>query len=424
MGKIKMVITRLVGTCVLFVTAATCGRAADIWDLPALWTPPPMRWVDQTSPIRSLTFQNESYRGQPTDVFAFYATPGTISGDPSQDHDLPAVVLLHGGGGTAFAEWVTLWANRGYAAIAIDLCGNRPSDPRWDSEANRLILSRTNGRVDRKRLERAGPPEGAVSKFQNVGGDVHDDWQYHAVAAAIRAHSLVRSFPEVDAERTAVTGISWGGYLTCLVASIDDRFKAAVPVYGCGFLHDSESVQRGQIDALSDSQRQQWINEYDPSAWLSKCRVPMLFVNGTNDKHYPLRAYARTVKLVAGDRVIRIEPNMRHSHPAGWAPKEIGWFIDQHLRGGTPLAQLGPLENEGGVASATVTTASPIEVAQLHYTSDGGPLVNRVWKSVPATVENHRVRADTPEDATVWMLAVTDRRGAMVSTSVAFRHRP
>ena len=27
---------------------------------------------------------------------------------------------------------------------------------------------------------------------------------------------------------TAVTGISWGGYTTCLVASLDDRFKAAV----------------------------------------------------------------------------------------------------------------------------------------------------------------------------------------------------
>jgi len=29
-----------------------------------------------------------------------------------------------------------------------------------------------------------------------------------------------------------VTGISWGGYLTCIVAGIDDRLKAAVPVYG------------------------------------------------------------------------------------------------------------------------------------------------------------------------------------------------
>ncbi len=115
---------------------------------------------------------------------------------------------------------------------------------------------------------------------------------------------------------------------------------------------------------------------------------------------------------------------MRHSHPAGWAPEEIGWFVDQHLRGDTPLAQLGPLENKGSVASATVTTESPIEAAELHYTSDGGPLVNRVWTSVPATVENRRVWADIPDDATIWMLAVTDRRGAMVSTSVAFRDRP
>ena len=33
--------------------------------------------------------------------------------------------------------------------------------------------------------------------------------------------------------------ISWGGYLTCIVAGLDNRFKAAVPVYGYGFLHEN-----------------------------------------------------------------------------------------------------------------------------------------------------------------------------------------
>ena len=64
-------------------------------------------------------------------------------------------------------------------------------------------------------------------------------WTYHAVAAVIRGHSLLLAQKEVDPQRIGLTGISWGGYLTCIVAGLDDRLKVAVPVYGCGFLHEN-----------------------------------------------------------------------------------------------------------------------------------------------------------------------------------------
>ena len=57
---------------------------------------------------------------------------------------------------------------------------------------------------------------------------IQDMWSYHAVAAVVRGHSLLRSLPNVDAERIGVTGISWGGYLTCIVAGVADRFRHAV----------------------------------------------------------------------------------------------------------------------------------------------------------------------------------------------------
>lgn len=403
----------------LLVCLSNCG-AEGPFIVEAYQQVPAYRWIDDSSPIRSFLLESEPYHGQPTEVFGFYATPGSLIGDVSQDKDLPAVVLLHGGGGTAFAEWVKLWAERGYAAIAVDLCGNRPAAPKMNAATGELIGDLREQSKDRRRLKRGGPPEGAESKFKNVGGDVTDDWQYHAVAAAMRAHSLIRSFPEVDAERTAVTGISWGGYLTCLVASLDDRFKAAVPVYGCGFLYDGESVQRPQIDALSDDQRRQWIRDYEPSAWLGQCRVPILFVNGTNDKHYPLTSYARTYDLVPGDRTLRIEVKMRHGHPPGWEPKEIGLFIDHYLRGGDPLAKLGEIKMQGKRATASYDAAVPITKAQLHYTTDSGPLVDRTWTSIDANVADKFVSAEVPDDATIWMLSVTDSRDAMVSTGVMF----
>lgn len=53
--------------------------------------------------------------------------------------------------------------------------------------------------------------------FDKVADPVQDQWTYHAVAAAVRGHSLLRSFPGVDANRIGVTGISWGGYLTAVL---------------------------------------------------------------------------------------------------------------------------------------------------------------------------------------------------------------
>lgn len=403
----------------LFVSFSTQVSAAEPWPLEKLSSPPAMKWLDDSSPIRSLTYENEKFKGQTTDVFAFYATPGTISGDASKDKNLPAVVLIHGGGGTAFSQWVWLWAKRGYAAIAMDLSGRRPPAPKFDPETGELVsgFSRPG---DRTRLERGGPEHGRTEKFTNAGGDPTDDWQNHSVPAVIRAHSLIRSFKEVDPERTAVTGISWGGYMTCLAASVDHRFKAAVPVYGCGFLYEGESVQRSAIDQLSEEQRQFWIETYDPSAWLPKCLVPILFVNGTNDIHYTLPSYSRSFGLVKGPKQIRIEVKMRHSHQAGWAPKEIDRFIDHHLLGNPPLPQLGKPENQDGSAVASAVSKTGIKSAKLHFTTDTGRLAERDWSSVPAKIEAGKISAPIPDKATIWLLSVTDSEDAMVSTDVVF----
>ena len=111
---------------------------------------------------------------------------------------------------------------------------------------------------------------------------------------------------------------------------------------------------------------------------------------------------------------------MRHSHVHGWAPSEIGLFIDQHLRAGTPLPQLGKPECIDGRATATYSTTLPIKRSQFHFTNDSGPLVQRRWKSVDAALDEQRISAQVPHDATIWMLSVTDTRDAMITTGVVF----
>ena len=125
----------LLSACVAGAGSPTPGRDAATtypaallpetapWDLEALSAPPDYEWLDRESDVWSLLYRGEPYGGKETSVFAYYATPGTLAGEDAAGKPLPAVVLVHGGGGTAFNEWARLWAKRGYAAIAMDLAG-------------------------------------------------------------------------------------------------------------------------------------------------------------------------------------------------------------------------------------------------------------------------------------------------------------
>jgi len=260
-----------------------------------------------------------------------------------------------------------------------------------------------------------------LQKFDCIGGPVEDDWPYHAVANVMKAHTLLRQMPGVDPERTAVTGIIWGGYTTCLAASLDDRFKAAVPVYGCGFLYEGESVQKPSIDKLGD-RREAWIAAYDPSSHLGKCTVPTFWVNGTHDIHYPLDSHARSAALVKGPRTYRIQPRMAHGHQPGWAPVEIGIYVDSILKGGVPLPVVGEMNVHAETVTVPFTSETKLVKAELFYTAADGKRSDREWKSIAARREDGKaVAKGLPADANTWLMTLTDERGAMVTSAVRMR---
>lgn len=405
----------IVGTLVSFAAADESIRyspklpATTPWDLHELSKTPEFAWQDIKSSVRSLSYAGESYQGKPTRVFAYYATPGSLNTNILLDRNLPAVVLVHGGGGTAFREWAELWAQRGYAAIAMDLAGYRPHEG-----------VNQHQREHRTRLAEGGPDQGDDEKFGSIDKKADQQWPYHAVANVIRAHSLIRSFPEVDAERTAVTGISWGGYLTCIVSGLDNRFKAAVPVYGCGFLHEN-SAWIDRLGKMSTEQRKRWVTLWDPSQYLPAVSMPILFVNGTNDFAYPLDSYMKSIAAVPGSKELCITVKMPHGHPPGWAPQEIGLFIDHHLRGQPPLATVASPSITAGKATATYAAEVPLAKAEIHFTTDTKPINQRDWQSIPATIIDGAISVDAPPaETTAWFFTVADMRGAVASSIVQF----
>ena len=259
-----------------------------------------------------------------------------------------------------------------------------------------------------------------MNKFDTIGEPVQNQWTYHAVANVILAHSLIRSFEEVDSGRTAVTGISWGGYLTCIVAGLDNRFKAAVPVYGCGFLHEN-STWLNEFARMKPEQKDKWVQLWDPSMYIGSASMPVFFVNGTNDFAYPLDSYAKTYGQVRGGRNIRITVNMPHGHPQGWAPEEIGLFVDEHLKNGIPLPKMLSPRRTVNRIHAGVKSKTKLVSGTLHYTTGNGPVNKRQWGEISGRFEGSSfVTALPPEDTTIWFLTVTDERGAVVSSELVF----
>lgn len=349
--------------------------------------------------VKSFFFEGPTYQGKPTRVFAYYGAPPKDEKDPGKR--FPAMVLIHGGGGTAFDRWVKVWNARGYAAIAMDLCGCVPvgSYGKW------------------QRHDQGGPP-GWDASFGQLETPVQDQWTHQAVSSVALAHSLIRSYPEVDPDRIGVTGISWGGYLTSIVAGVDSRFQLAVPVYGCGFLGDN-SVWVPQFEKLGKEKANLWLTQWDPSQYLPQAKMPILWVNGTNDFAYPMDSWQKSYRLSQGTRSLCLRIRMPHGHgPVGENPEEIHIFANQILRKEKPLAKIVDQGQSATEAWATFQAEVPIVKAELSFTRDTGRWQDRKWEQVPAEIDAAAkgVVAKIPADAKVFYINLFDQRDCVIST--------
>ncbi|MFC2090589.1 alpha/beta hydrolase family protein [Bacteroidota bacterium] len=384
---------------IFFLGSCTQNKVVGPWDLNVLFEAP--EWVEADTALqpgmKAILYESIDYDTKPVQVFAYYSAPaGSVP-----EGGWPAVVCVHGGGGTAFHEWVQNWNDHGFAAISMDLEGHYPL--------------RKPGERRGPRLSTPKPGPTRVGVFGDYKETIEKQWYYHAVSQAILAHSLIRSFPEVNPEKIGVTGISWGGTLTSTLMGVDDRFAFAIPVYGCGFLPESDGHQG---ETIKPGLQTEVVNQYyDGSAYFSNVNIPTLWVNGTNDKHFPIPATQESSRAVYGPATLRIELRMRHGHYPGWEPEEIYAFAKSVVEDGEPLMQFESPKIKGDVVSVLFNTSKELKNTSLLCTADTGVWNQRRWKELEATVNDNVISSFLPDSATAVYFNAIDQDDLMVSSS-------
>eukprot|EP00903_Cladosiphon_okamuranus_P003744 g3742.t1 len=340
--------------------------------------------------IRGIFYETLPYMGKETRAFAWLGIP-----ELPAEGKAPGIVLVHGGGGSAFKEWVNEWTSRGYVAISIAVEGQTTQHASEDTQH-----------------KWAGPMRNGI--YGDSMEKLEDQWMYHAVADTILANSLLRSLPEVDRDRIGLMGISWGGVITSTVIGIDDRFAFAIPVYGCGSLATAGN-QYGR--ALGDNHLYQEV--WDPMVRIGRATLPTLWLSWPQDQHFPLDRQAATYDGVSAPHMVTLIPGLGHGHKSGWKAGESYAFADGIVNGSGPWCIQESRAIGSGKATVEFIADKMLDEAVLVSTTDRGVTGDREWLESVAKLVNKGgkwiAEADLPEGTTGWFMNV--KSGGLTASS-------
>jgi cephalosporin-C deacetylase-like acetyl esterase len=334
--------------------------------------------------VRAIFYDALPWNGKPTRVFAWIGLPAKREGK------IPGIVLVHGGGGTAYKEWVQKWNAQGFAAISIAVEGQT------DVNENKV-----KGRPSWARHAFSGPARDGT--FADTKLPLKEQWMYHALADTMLANSLLRSLPEVDATKIGVMGVSWGGVITSTVIGLDTRFAFGIPTYGCGHLFDAEN-HWGR--ALHDNEGYKGV--WDGMNYADRVKMPVLWLSWPQDAHFPLGCQAEHYRQITGPRMVSLVTKMGHSHPAGWNPPDSYAFAKSVVETGKPWGRSPSAKTESGTGIAVFHSTKPITRAVLVSTTDKGFTGTRKWVETPAAAASGgggtTASAPLPPGTTAWYI--------------------
>lgn len=350
-------------------------------------------YQNKNGETKAIFFDGELYQGKKTTVFAYYGVPSS----PMPEGGYPAVVLVHGGGGCAFYEWVEYWNGKGYVAIAPDFYGQQYGS-----------YSLQNGKAPKN--PNGGPSDSG--SFGSTAETCKESWTYHSVANIMLAHNILLADERVNDEKIGLTGISWGSVLTLIASGVDYRFGAFAPVYGSGFLLDTPGVA-GKSYYTPPADSAEWMRYYDPVSYLPYNNRPTLFSIGTNDSFFSPLLQQNSSELCEGEVSYGYRWDMSHYHR--WKDEEgmsyVASFFDRVLCGKEQLFRVSSEKLSDRTLTIKMKGTENVKQIRLCYTDMVGETsLQWEWNCTMLDVafDGDTITAEIPQSAALAFVEFSD----------------
>lgn len=281
--------------------------------------------------IKAITYDGLNIGKNKTKNFAYVGFP------KDGKENLPAVVLIHGGAGYPFLQWIKEWNSRGYAAIAISTEGQFPKRL-GSGDCEGAYFTDWNLKLDGIFAEEGyvGTPQNDDMRLRDTQ-EIDTMWMYHAVSQGLLAYNIMASFDCIDKNKIGVIGISWGSVILSIMLGFKNKFAFAIPVYGSGYLDESLSFMRYKF-----------ILPRTQDLWLAQNRfenvkLPVLWICMNDDAAFSVnsnsKSYIDTVKNNSRT-TLSIKAGWIHGHSCCWDTEhypcgEIYNFADAIVKSGT-----------------------------------------------------------------------------------------
>jgi len=350
---------------ILLLALANFAGAEMPASLDALWSYPTLEVQSMTLNayeqgglvIEEVTFSSRKFNGLPTRIFGYFCYPANTK------KPLPAILIVHGGGGSASLALSTKWARQNYATLSIDLPGKG---------------------FNRRKSRSTGPDMDVPILLKT--SDLYSNYLVHAVAAARNAITYLSRRKEVDPSRIGMIGLSWGGVITLLTNGQENRLKAAVNVFGAGYIPEGCTWQ-DRFSSLPENAVRAWYDFLDPKNFLPTQGSPILFMTGTNDHCYYLPTFQKSYEEVKAPKNLWLIANSRHRFMPFMENGALAW-LNKYLKGKSGFSGFEvdlPYLNEEDRLIIAVKPKDMNETTEVKlYYSAGGPLgwTTRAWSGM------------------------------------------
>jgi dipeptidyl aminopeptidase/acylaminoacyl peptidase len=136
-------------------------------------------------------------------------------------------------------------------------------------------------------------PRGSDGYGEAFQRDLHGAWGEVAMADIMAGVDELLKLGFVDPDRMAITGGSYGGYMTAWIVSHTDRFKSAVAQRGVYNLISFYGTSDVPVLISSDYGVEPWEDhaelwKHSPVAYADQIKTPLLIIHAENDYRVPI----------------------------------------------------------------------------------------------------------------------------------------